>query len=405
VKAVRLKNLCVDTGQYGLNISPGEYVEPEDGIRLIRTSDISDGRLRPTNEGIFVPPAIPAAFRLRADDILVSRAGTIGRSYLVPSEAEGMTFAGFLIRFRPVTTVEPRFLSYSLQSTPVQEQIDSESLISTIQNFNAKRYANLQIWSPDLLEQRRIADFLDDQVARLDRAISLRGSEIALAEAREAERLSWTIESLCAPLLRLSWVCRLQSGVTVDKARRAGRTYPYLRVANVQADTIDLSEVKEIELSPEEARQSLLRSGDVLMTEGGDIDKLGRGSVWEGSIDPCVHQNHIFALRPEPALLDPYYLAFVTRTRTARSYFESTGTQSTNLASTNSTKVLAFRLPVPDVAVQRRTAIELFDLHSDSQRFSTTLLRHEELLTERKQALITATVTGQLDVTTARSGV
>ena len=73
---------------------------------------------------------------------------------------------------------------------------------------------------------------------------------------------------------------------------------PYLRVANVQDGYLDLGKIEEIEVAPDEVAHFSLRPGDILMNEGGDNDKLGRGCVWEGAIEPCLHQNHVFAVRP-----------------------------------------------------------------------------------------------------------
>lgn len=90
------------------------------------------------------------------------------------------------------------------------------------------------------------------------------------------------------------------------------------------------------------------------MTEGGDLDKLGRGTVWRGELDGCLHQNHVFALRVNPERLDARYLAWVTQSAYGRRYFESTGVKTTNLASTNSSKILDFRIPLPELGEQRR---------------------------------------------------
>ncbi|MFF6905969.1 restriction endonuclease subunit S [Streptomyces sp. NPDC012389] len=160
-------------------------------------------------------------------------------------------------------------------------------------------------------------------------------------------------------LVRLGYVARLQNGLTVDAKRDVTGdvvTRPYLRVANVQAGSLDLDSVTEITVPRSVARRSTLRPGDVLMTEGGDLDKLGRGTVWEGELDSCLHQNHIFAIRPDPRRLSGKFLAYVTQSLYGRSYFESTGTRTTNLASTNSSKIQSFPLPLPPLKEQRRIA-------------------------------------------------
>ena len=131
-------------------------------------------------------------------------------------------------------------------------------------------------------------------------------------------------------------------------------TLPYLRVANVQDGHLDLGTITEIRVPKAVARSVMLRSGDVLMTEGGDLDKLGRGTVWNGEIENCLHQNHVFAVRPDQDRLMPEYLALITQSAYARAYFESTGTKTTNLASTSSSKIRDFKIPYVNVDEQRR---------------------------------------------------
>src|SRR5258708_3193712 len=68
---------------------------------------------------------------------------------------------------------------------------------------------------------------------------------------------------------------------------------PYLRVANVQDGYLDLSTIKMVSVSRADAERYALRRHDVLLTEGGDFDKLGRGTVWRGEVPGCLHQNHV----------------------------------------------------------------------------------------------------------------
>jgi type I restriction enzyme S subunit len=100
-------------------------------------------------------------------------------------------------------------------------------------------------------------------------------------------------------MCRLGEVAEVASGVTLgrDLERFMTVDLPYLRVANVQDGHLDLEEIKWVRVRPTEVERFLLQPGDVLMTEGGDIDKLGRGTVWEGQIKPCLHQNHVFRVR------------------------------------------------------------------------------------------------------------
>jgi type I restriction enzyme S subunit len=155
----------------------------------------------------------------------------------------------------------------------------------------------------------------------------------------------------------LDHVAEVQTGIAKGKPiNGAAVTVPYLRVANVQDGHVDLSVMKEISLKPSEVDRYSLRKGDVLFTEGGDFDKLGRGTVWHGEIEPCLHQNHVFAVRPNPDRLLPEFLAFQAASQYGRRYFQLSSKQSTNLASINSTQLKQFPVLLPPLPEQRKIA-------------------------------------------------
>lgn len=334
--------------------------------------------------------------------------------------------SGHYICFRPSHREEGRFLNWILRSgiyatefaslsrgvRPGQVEIDNDLL------------RVLPVKLPPVEEQRRIADFLEAETARIDRMVSAREKQVVVLDECEYAEVSdglipgsltsalgrwpwvWMPALLNdAPLVRLGYIARLQSGLTVDGKRDLSGdvvTRPYLRVANVQADRIRVDDVTNITVPLDIAERSTLRPGDVLMTEGGDLDKLGRGTVWHGELDGCLHQNHVFAVRPDKLQLDADYLSLMTRTVHGRSYFESTGVKTTNLASTNSSKILGFPIPLPNLEIQR-SRVQAVQRKLEVSSLARRRLRAQlELLAERRQALITAAVTGQLDVTTAR---
>lgn len=151
----------------------------------------------------------------------------------------------------------------------------------------------------------------------------------------------------------LQQVAEIQTGIAKGKKDIVDPVEcPYLRVANVQDGHLDLREVKLIQVARKELARYSLRQGDVLMTEGGDFDKLGRGAVWEGEIPNCLHQNHVFAVRAIRNKLDPYFLSYQTGSSYGKSYFKSCSKQSTNLASINSSQLKEFPVLLPSVKEQ-----------------------------------------------------
>jgi type I restriction enzyme S subunit len=149
----------------------------------------------------------------------------------------------------------------------------------------------------------------------------------------------------------------VQTGVAKGKKYGEGDdvvTVPYLRVANVQDGYLDLSEIKTIDIRRREFDRYALQVGDVLLTEGGDFDKLGRGFIWNGEVQGSVHQNHIFAVRANRRVLLPDFLAFLTQSPYGKAYFLSVAHRTTHLACINTTKLKALPLLLPSLVEQKQ---------------------------------------------------
>ncbi|MFB8418632.1 restriction endonuclease subunit S [Streptomyces albidoflavus] len=319
------------------------------------------------------------------------------------------------------SSCDSRFLWWWLHGQ--RQNLHRVSTGSTYKAVSAEDVGALEFPVLGISEQRAIASLLDVEIPRIDRLIGLRRrQEFRLEQRRYAflsEKLvpgtlrhapgdgmySWLPdlpEDL--PMVKLGYLCKIQNGLTVDGARKVVGdvvTRPYLRVANVQADRLELDSVSEITVPRAVADRCTLRRGDVLMTEGGDLDKLGRGTVWGGEIADCLHQNHVFALRPDGSLLDSRYLSLLTQSLHGRCYFESTGSKTTNLASTNSNKILSFPIPLPVIKRQKELVVQVEEGVQVIAKARALLRRQRALLVGRRQALITAAVTGQFDASTA----
>jgi len=157
---------------------------------------------------------------------------------------------------------------------------------------------------------------------------------------------------------RLDSLAELKGGITKDSKRvlTNARKIPYLRVANVQRGYLDLNEIKKIEAPESVISELLLKPGDILFTEGGDRDKLGRGCVWNGEIPECIHQNHIFRGRLYSNGASNKIISWFGNTF-GQIYFMREGKQTTNLASINLTKLSAFPVPLPPLSEQHRIVV------------------------------------------------
>jgi type I restriction enzyme S subunit len=272
-----------------------------------------------------------------------------------------------------------------------------------------------RLFLPKVTEQERIAAYLDASCAAIDSAVAAKRRQLEilddLCKATIQRVLTRGLDD--APkliptrnvwmdqvpsgwsLVALKRVCAIQTGLTLGKEYGGPLIErPYLRVANVQDGHLDLEDVTTIEVPATVAERVELRPGDVLMTEGGDLDKLGRGYLWNGEIEGCLHQNHIFAVRCFPHKLLPKFLAYLTASQYGRDYFEATGKRTTNLASTNSTKVGLFPLPLPKIEEQERLLEYLDDQIRRIRSVKSVHERQIEILLDYRKSLIHECVTG-----------
>lgn len=137
---------------------------------------------------------------------------------------------------------------------------------------------------------------------------------------------------------------------------------PYLRVANVQRGYLVLDDVKDIEVKTEEQDKYALQVGDLLLTEGGDADKLGRTAIWRGEILNCIHQNHIFRARLTCAELLPDWFMLYLNSGFGQSYFLGSAKQTTNLATINMRQLRSCPIPIPPFKEQRRIVAKVDEL-------------------------------------------
>lgn len=173
------------------------------------------------------------------------------------------------------------------------------------------------------------------------------------------------------------------------------REIPYLRVANVQRGFLDLQEIKTILAEDSEIESLRLRKGDIVFTEGGDRDKLGRGWVWNEEIDDCIYQNHIFRARPIASLAEPKFVSFHGNFF-GQKWFTRTGKQTTNLASINKGVLNRFPVPLAPLNEQRRIVAKIEELFSELDAGVAALKRAKANLKRYRAAVLKAAVEGKL---------
>lgn len=339
--------------------------------------------------------------------------GSVGVSFL-----RG-TVSGHYICFRPQHDEDSRFLNWLLRSDvyayeyarlsrgvrPAQIEIDNDAL------------RTLPIHLPPMDEQRRIADFLDAETARIDEVASRRSRQLALLADAEVARIfdALTGRSLSSARVDsgLRWLGSVPTSWAIapvsahfevllgkmlnpDRAS-GGHLRPYLRNTNVQWDRIDVSDLLEMDFPPSERSRYEVLPGDLLVCEGGEP---GRAAIWHGEVSEIYYQKALHRVRPRSDS-EPRWLFYCLRLAAAMNVFAVEGNLTT-IAHLTGEQLRAQRFPFPSASRQREIVHALDEAGQHAQTLARALNRQQALLAERRQALITATVAGQFDVTTAR---
>ena len=332
---------------------------------------------------------------------------------------EGMVSPAYVVA-RPKTILPTEWIEYLLRTGLAVNEIKRFS--RGITDFRLRLYwdefKNLRICEPPEQERVCILRFLDRETAKIDALITEQQRLIELLQEKRQAVISHAVTKGLNPnapmkdsgvewlgevpehweVKPLKHLAIVQTGMAKGKDLEGVETaeIPYLRVANVQDGYLDLEEVHHLTVPIASIDRYLLKQGDVLMNEGGDFDKLGRGCVWAGEIEPCVHQNHVFAVRPHS--VSGEWLNAYTSSKAANNYFISRSKQSTNLASISSTNLMGLSVPIPPSEEASEILGCMGDRVQEIDSLRLSAAQAVDLLQERRSALISSAVTGQIDV-------
>ena len=230
---------------------------------------------------------------------------------------------------------------------------------STMKHITKGYFDNIEIPLPPIDTQRKIAAVLD----KAQELIDLRKAQIEkLDDFLRSVFLDMFGDPVTNPkgweVDRLDNVAEIVSGVAKGRKLVNQQTVfvPYMRVANVQDGHLVLDEIKQIEVLPSDVTKYALLDGDLLATEGGDPDKLGRCAVWKSQIKECIHQNHIFRIRLQTNKVIPEYVSFLMGSKHGKIYFLRSSKQTTGIASINSTQLKSFPAFLPPLPLQQQFA-------------------------------------------------
>jgi type I restriction enzyme S subunit len=356
--AAPIQNAIVD-GPFGSDLKVSDYVD--DGVPVLQGRNITDDTFNLSGIRYITPQKAASLARaaVRVGDILTVKKGSIGYSAFVDDlgDADSAIIPTNLIKITPDTRlVETRYLHKWLVTPGVKRLLVGSASATTQAALTLAKVKSVPVPLPPLPEQRRIAAILDQAdalrakrraaIAQLDTLAQAIFLDMFGDLASSAE--GWTNSR------NLGDVAEIVSGVTKGRKLngQATRKMPYLAVVNVQDRRLDLSFLKTIEATEEEIRRYRLERHDLLLTEGGDPDKLGRGTLWNDELPECIHQNHIFRVRLTGGEITPVFLNWLVGSKYGKRYFLRSAKQTTGIATINSTQLRSFPLVLPPLSLQ-----------------------------------------------------
>lgn len=391
------------TGPFGSQLHAEEYVEG--GVPVINPSNIVGGRVVP-DPRVTIDGSVADRLkrhRLELGDVIFARRGELGRAAVVANDATGwICGTGSLrVRLRPGILHAP-FVGYVLQSLTVRDYFIRQAVGSTMENLNTQIVLGLPVPSPELGEQRRIADFLDAETSRIEAIVAYRRHQMSIIRAWEPSLLNELTRLAAAPKVRVKYLSsHITSGPRGWGDYVADEGSLFLRIANIPRRGIGLLMHDLVFVDPPsgaERERTRTKDGDVLISITADIGSVG--VVDRRTVDANVSQ-HVALVRPLPSVCDPRWLAYSMKAPVATDFLRVSSDGGTKVGL-GLADVGELAISLPPLEQQKSRVAQISRSLSKVDGLCLAIERQLSMLEERKRTLITAAVTGQFDVSTAR---
>jgi hypothetical protein len=365
-------------------------------------------------------------YALREGDVVLAEASGsprhVGRPAIWHGELALCCIQNTVIRFRP-HAVRPEYALAVFRHYAASGLFARTARGSGLLHLGAGRFGDLPFPLPPMAEQQRIVAVLDAKLAELDQARTALESALGGTYEQDREILAaattgrltrnqadaqQTLPAAQGDLagrhpVPAHWTWEPVAGVgdlTLGKglgpnSRRGDHIRPYLRVANVQEDDIDLGDLKEMAFNTKEIEKYALKSGDVLLNDGQSPELVGRAAMYHGELPELCFQNHLIRFRASECV-DPEFALLVFRHYLHAGEFRRLARGSTNIANLSRARLASMPFPVPPLEEQQRLAAEArrrLDASADQREAIVSSLAHAE---EMGNELVAAAVVGQL---------
>lgn len=413
--------------QYGWT-SPAS---PKGELKYLRTTDISSGQINwNTVPYCSKVPEDIVKYLVKENDILVSRAGSVGISYRIDKKLEKAVFASYLIRFKPLEKVViPKYVEFYLKSHFYWRSISEFTSGIAVPNVNGSKLANLDIPIPPLNEQKRIVAKLEkllakvnescDRISRIPTILKRFRQSVLAAACSGRLTADWraqhpdveTAEELLKKDKRdemeeilQSW-CFVSVGDVIKglkygtskKCSYDKQSHPVLRIPNVVQGVIDCSDLKYTELSDKEYETLKLIAGDILMIRSnGSVSLIGKTAMIKQSEEGFAYAGYLIRLRPNLSLIDPSYLNYYLSSYEIRIQIELPARSTSGVNNINSTEVKNLVIAIPPLEEQEEIVKRVEALFRKCDLIEQRYLKAKAYTDKLTQSILAKAFRGEL---------
>ena len=355
-------------------------------------------------------------YLLRAGDLLVCEGGEAGRTAIWRAELDECFYQKAIHRVRPRGDTDlPRFFFFLMYALAKRGVFVRGSNPTTIDHLTAVQLRRYRMPFPTTGEQRAITGFLDRETARIDALVARKERLIELLQEKRTALITQAVTRGLDPNVTMKdsgvdWLGQIPAhweiapvyaryevslGKMLDAKRITGNSSGrYLRNVDVQWDAVNVRDLPEMDFPRGERERYLLRPGDLLVCEGGEA---GRTAIWRGLLDECFYQKAIHRVRPRSDSDLPRFFYFLMYALAKRRVFAQ-GSSPTTIEHLTATQLRHYRLPFPTTREQSVIAAFLDRETAVVDVLIAKIQKAASLLKELRTALISAAVTGKIDV-------
>jgi len=389
-----------------------ESTDPEFEFEYVDVSAVSQGRMNLHGKLMTFGDSPSRARRLaRPGDTVISTIRTYLKAVAqVPVVPYPLVFSTGLSVLSPKSGVNPRWLSYAIQSQRFIDEVGAQSVGVSYPAIAPQALTSIKLSVPAPAAQCRIADFLDRETARIDTLIEKQEKLIETLRERRAALFDATLIGATNAVgtrfkhfvlgVRQGWSPQCHPWPTDGIEHWA-----VLKTGCANGGLFRPQENKELPDSEVPRPDTVVQQEEIIVSRANTRELVGSAAVVGGEFPKLMLSDKLYSFQVDKKRALPQFLAAVLGTRRVRDFIELEATGSSpSMLNVSREEILNLPVELPDIQTQHRLWCELSGRREKIDALITKAQKFIKLAKERRSALITAAVTGRIDVTEDAGG-